>query len=221
MTAPVVAVAHMPWRPWGGAGGGGGPAGGHMPYATSVLHTSLREPTGYLVVDLYEEADGYRGDVEWMSASVRAWGGNLRAEVYPFADPDEGRRVVERLLAGRAALGDAGPVDMTDATALNNHVVGFTRLPHLSADDDVVVAAALSERQATSHGALVQLRLAAPWGSLLVDYCLSEEDWWHEHRFVAELYAARGGVVEPTLHSFIDRVHETAIDRLVRQLAAT
>jgi len=81
------------------------------------------------------------------------------------------------------------------------------------------VAAALVAREHESPTALLQLRLAAPWGGLLVDFSRSEEEWWHEQHFAAGLYAQHGATTEPRLYSFIDRLHETAIDRLVRQLA--
>jgi len=81
------------------------------------------------------------------------------------------------------------------------------------------VAIALAAHETESSAALLQLRLAAPWGGLLIDFSRSEEEWWYEHRFADELYARHGASTEPRLYSFIDRLHETAIDRLLRQLA--
>jgi hypothetical protein len=154
-----------------------------------------------------------------MTATFAAWGGTVASDVYAFADADEGCRIVERLRAAQATLGDTGQVDLDATGDLQNHVVGFTRVPHLPVDVERDVAAALAEREAESLTALLQLRLAAPWGGLLVDFSHSEEEWWHEHHFATGLYERHGATTDARLYSFIDRLHETAIDRLVRQLA--
>ena len=214
---PVVALTHMPWRPWDGAGVR--PVGGHTPYAASVLHMSLREPGGYLVVDLCEAEDDHRADLEHMAAMF-ADIGPVTSEVFSFADDAEGRDVVSRLRKAQAASGDEGIVDRPSEPELKNHVVGITRLPRLMRDQEKAVATALAERRATSDAVLVRLRLAAAWGWLLVEPSLSEERWWGEQRFIADLYTGLGMRTEPRLYSFIDRVHESSIDRLARQFAA-
>jgi hypothetical protein len=230
---PTVAFTHLPWHQTRLRSRGSGSSAASMPenfpYQTTLLHMSVREPSGFVVIDVYGD-DGYAVDLDFISGTFGA--DAVRCEVFTVADDEEAMQALERLRTTKVpqerrvpdaddpeAIAAAIAAARSSAGApLNNHVVGLTHLPRLVPRDAAVARRELAAHAAESSNVLLQLRLDAPWGWLLLEPALTESAWCEEHVFVRELYRGFGVPVEAKLHTFIDRVHETAIDRLASQL---
>jgi hypothetical protein len=211
---PTVAFTHLPWyQAHPRSGTRSFPK--ERPYATPLLHMSVREPSGFMVVDVYGD-EGYRPDLDFITGVFGALA--VRCDTYPVADDAEAQQVIERMrrLPPQDSGGDRQ--DMSSARPLNNHVVGVTRLPRLGPADAEVARRELAQHAADLSNVLLQLRFDAPWGWLLLEPALDESRWCAEHVFVRELYATFDVAIEAQLYNFIDRLHETAIDRLATQL---
>ena len=208
---PVVAMTHMPWS-YGWVLNA--PSLEYPGYRATVLHFGLREPTGYLLVDVYPDADGYRDDLEFITEvyGVAA----VRSEVYPFADVDEGRAAVERLRSMPKPTEErlAAP-DAAAGEHLRNHVVGLTFLPRLPSARSETAQSALST---VTNNVVLRLRFATPSGWLLVEPSMSEQNWCEEHANVRRLYEGFDARVDARLYTFHDRLHEKRFDRLVAHL---
>jgi hypothetical protein len=197
----------------------------NIPYQSTLLHMSVREATGLVVIDVYEDT-GFAGDLDFITSVFGAQA--VRCETYPICDDEEARQALEHLRATRVPTTPEIPRDMDEAAIaarmggsgdpLRNYVVGVTRLPRLAPSDAAVVRRDLAAHAGESRNVLLQLRLDAPWGWLLVEPALTEAGWCGEHVYVRDLYESLGAPIEAELYSFIDRLHETAIDRLAAQL---
>jgi len=208
---PVVAITHMPWSHGRVLNA---PSMEYPGYRATVLHFGLREPTGYMLLDVYSDADGYRDDLQFITEVYGV--GVVRSEVYPFADIDEGRAAVERLRSmpkpGEDRL--AGPQGAA-GEQLRNHVVGLTFLPRLSGTQSEAARSALA---AATPNLVLRLRFATPSGWLLIEPSLSEQRWCEEHANVRRLYESFDVRIEARLYTFHDRLHERRFDRLVAHL---
>jgi hypothetical protein len=181
-----------------------------------------------MVIDTYAD-DGYAVDLDFITGTFGA--DAVRCEVFPVSDDDEAMQALEQLRVTNVPQARTMP-DPEDADAmaaaraehlrtagapLNNHVVGLTRLPRLTPGDAEVARRELAEHASESSNVLLQLRVDAPWGWLLLEPALTESAWCAEHVFVRDLYQRFGVPIEAALHTFIDRLHETALDRLAAQ----
>jgi hypothetical protein len=222
---PTVAFTRLPWhqanrRPRGSERA----LPATMPYQSTLLHMSVREPRGLMVIDVYRD-EGFTSDLDFITGAFGAE--CVQCEAYPVSDDDEARQSLGRLATEPRSIEEVPRrMDAAEIAArmsgagdpLKNFVVGVTRLPRLAPGDAATARRELAAHTTASSNVLLQLRVDAPWGWLLVEPALSETAWCDEHVYVRELYQGFGAPIEARLYSFIDRLHETAIDRLAAQL---
>lgn len=176
-----------------------------------VSHWTLRLPSGTVIVDVHPDANTCQQALAASDAMFRDPVYRFRTETFAFADEHHAKLATAELDRARAKLASSPSQDPTTSGQLLGRLVSLNRLPRMPPAVHDAVFAEFSEHQFAS---VVQLVLATPDGTMLVDPYLAEESLMDDYVFVRTVLAPHGYDVVNEWFPFVDRAHERALDHL-------
>ncbi|HEX5586369.1 MAG TPA: hypothetical protein VFZ17_03600 [Acidimicrobiia bacterium] len=177
-----------------------------------MAHWTVRDAAGTLIVEVHADEDTFRRDYSRNFAVFSDPVHRFRVDVYPFADDENEREVVDAFTRAKASVAELPPPDLASDGLMRNHLLSLNHLPHPPDDVRAEVRDALHRHQFAS---VMHMALQTPQGEMLVDPYLDEEDLIDDFVFVRDVYRNAGLDIESEIHHFTDRAHERVLDQLV------